>query len=355
MRIGIFTQPLKDNYGGILQNLALQRVLRRMGHYPVTIDYDIWRPPLLGRIRLGVQNLFRKSKLSGRRFDIERFVCAQINMTSRVSTDRQLKHCMKTNHFDVVLTGSDQVWRRAYNPRLDWSFLSFANKLPRIAYAASIGIDYWDFTEEETCRCAELLKNFIAVSVREASAVELCRKYFGRNDVKVVLDPTMLLDASDYPSINGAATDRPYVFTYILDWDCCKGRIVESLTKELGLPEYSSEYNSFGKKREKRLSIEGWLAGISNANLVICDSFHGTAFSIMNHRPFIVLCNSERGNTRMQWLLELFGLKGRMIAGESEIKLLEPIDWNSVDAILKREREKSVSFLRQALDACTHT
>ena len=210
-------------------------------------------------------------------------------------------------------------------------------------------ISDWDFTEEETCRCAELLKNFIAVSVREASAVELCRKYFGRNDVKVVLDPTMLLDASDYPSINGAATDRPYVFTYILDWDYCKGRIVESLTKELGLPEYSSEYNSFGKKLEKRLSIEGWLTGISNANLVICDSFHGTAFSILNHRPFIVLCNSERGNTRMQWLLELFGLQDRMVQDVSEVDSLAPIDWDSIDTILNRERIKSINFLNTAL------
>ena len=227
--------------------------------------------------------------------------------------------------------------------------MSFANKLPRIAYAASIGVDYWDFTEEETCRCAELLKNFIAVSVREASAVELCRKYLGRNDVKVVLDPTMLLDASDYPSKNGAATDRPYVFTYILDWDDCKGRIVESLTKKLGLPEYSSEYNSFGKKRKKRLSIEGWLAGISNANLVICDSFHGTAFSILNHRPFVVLYNSERGNTRMQWLLELFGLQDRMIQDVSEVDSLAPIDWDSIDTILNRERIKSINFLNTAL------
>ena len=139
------------------------------------------------------------------------------------------------------------------------------------------------------------------------------------------------------------------MFTYILDWDDCKGRIVESLTKKLGLPEYSSEYNSFGKKRKKRLSIEGWLAGISNANLVICDSFHGTAFSILNHRPFVVLYNSERGNTRMQWLLELFGLQDRMIQDVSEVDSLAPIDWDSIDTILNRERIKSINFLNTAL------
>ncbi len=352
MIIGVFTQPLKDNYGGILQNMAMQRVLRRMGHYPVTIDYETWRPPLLGRLRLGVKNLFRKSQYSGRRPDIERFVNAQINTTSLVSTDRQLRRCLRINHFDAILAGSDQVWRQAYNPRLDWSFLSFAGDLPRIAYAASIGVDYWDFTDEQTIRCAELLKNFIAVSVREASAVELCRKYLGRNDVKVVLDPTMLLDASDYPSISGIEVDKPYLFTYILDWDGGKGRIVNYLTKRMGLSEYSSEYNSGGQKRKNRLSIEEWLVGIANANMVVCDSFHGTVFAILNHRPFVVLRNSGRGNTRLQWLLELFELKDRIVADATEVDSLAPIDWDSVDAILRRERTKSIDFLYNAIETC---
>ena len=39
MKIGIFTQPLKSNYGGILQNYAMQVVLKRLGHEPWTVDY----------------------------------------------------------------------------------------------------------------------------------------------------------------------------------------------------------------------------------------------------------------------------------------------------------------------------
>ena len=38
MKIGILTQPLRGNYGGVLQNWALQQVLIRLGHEPVTID-----------------------------------------------------------------------------------------------------------------------------------------------------------------------------------------------------------------------------------------------------------------------------------------------------------------------------
>lgn len=37
MKIGILTQPLLRNYGGILQNWALQQVLIKMGHEPEMI------------------------------------------------------------------------------------------------------------------------------------------------------------------------------------------------------------------------------------------------------------------------------------------------------------------------------
>ena len=37
MKIGVITQPLGHNYGGILQNYALQTVLKRLGHDPITI------------------------------------------------------------------------------------------------------------------------------------------------------------------------------------------------------------------------------------------------------------------------------------------------------------------------------
>ena len=37
MKIGILTLPLVDNYGGILQNYALQQTIKSLGHEPITI------------------------------------------------------------------------------------------------------------------------------------------------------------------------------------------------------------------------------------------------------------------------------------------------------------------------------
>ena len=39
MRIGILTQALNGNYGGVLQNYALQQVLKQMGHNPRNVLY----------------------------------------------------------------------------------------------------------------------------------------------------------------------------------------------------------------------------------------------------------------------------------------------------------------------------
>ena len=40
MKIAILTQPLRANYGGVLQNYALQKLLIKLGHTPITIEKD---------------------------------------------------------------------------------------------------------------------------------------------------------------------------------------------------------------------------------------------------------------------------------------------------------------------------
>lgn len=47
-----------------------------------------------------------------------------------------------------------------------------------MAYAASFGTSEWEYTVGQTERCRELLRKFDVVSVREESAVELCRKFW---------------------------------------------------------------------------------------------------------------------------------------------------------------------------------
>lgn len=91
-----------------------------------------------------------------------------------------------------------------------------------------------------------------------------------------------------------------------------------------------------------------------DAKYVIVDSFHGAVFSIIFNKPFVVIANAIRGNTRFETLLETFGLQNRLVLEIIENNkivemLASPIDWVRVNAILRKEQEKADLFLRECL------
>ena len=108
--------------------------------------------------------------------------------------------------FDAYVVGSDQVWRPTYNlgDKLFDMYLAFADgqQVKRLSYAASFGVDKWEYSDDQTRICSELAKQFDAISVREKSGVKLCADNLGVDAIHV-LDPTMLLDPSDYNKLIG--------------------------------------------------------------------------------------------------------------------------------------------------------
>ena len=94
------------------------------------------------------------------------------------------------------------------------------------------------------------------------------------------------------------------------------------------------------------------LLGFRDAKFVVTDSFHGTVFSIIFQKPFIVIGNQMRGLSRMSSLLTIFGLKKRLISTESELKesLFENIDYEKVNNIKIQWKNKSLGFLKNNLN-----
>jgi hypothetical protein len=353
MRIAIITQPLISNYGGLLQNWALQTVLRREfpGVDVVTFDQVDSVAPLYLRIGSAVKHIFWSNKDKNN-------VCSQfdsfrdknIAATYKARTFSDFKKLDRIYAPDVYIVGSDQVWRPSMVFNLDANFLAFTQCHCKIAYAASFGIDTWEFTPSQTLRCRNLIKDFTAVSVREKDGIGLCSDYLGR-EACLVLDPTLLLLEEDYARlIQGNPVDgEDYVFTYILDSDSEKRVFVNSLIGNL--PERNAAHNMLGDMPQVRPSVEEWLSAIRNASMVICDSFHGAAFSIIFNKDFYVLGNQQRGNSRLNSLLSLFGLSDRLVESEQAAKRLSPIDWQQVNCCHRRLINKSLSFLQSAL--CT--
>lgn len=354
MKIGILTQPLSSNYGGILQNYALQTVLKRMGHEPYTfrtgkLTYVQWLFVMLKAVvRLFVRGKWlyiepptkSKHRLQG----MERFISNNINIASYKRWYSK-KDVMRLNP-DLLVVGSDQVWRPRYNRRVEDLFFAFlgSSEIPRIAYAASFGAGDWEFTDKQRQACRNLIKNFRAVSVREENGVDLCKRYLDYDNAQWVLDPTLLLTSEDYEAL---CVDLPrrekFVFAYILDEDEEKQALCERIAKSKNLPLHLvSAHDSLTMED----TPECWLSNFRDAAFVVTDSFHGTAFSLIFHKDFLTLRNTKRGNARFDSLIKQFDIAERVITDtQSNSDATAPVMWDKIDVRMNEWRDKSLRFL----------
>lgn len=358
MKIGILTQKLENNYGGILQNYALQTVLRQLGHKPLTIDFrpgssKFWYMVSQMRIVvekcLGKQVRFQKYSSRERSPLTSSFVKKYIKTTKRIEVLTPLTSIFYC--FDAVIVGSDQVWRPKYNV-LRNTYLSFVRgNCTKIAYAASFGVSEWEYNDQQTELCKKWIAPFKGVSVREHSGIDLCDRFLNKSAAHV-LDPTMLLDCSHYTTLCQNVSNiskEPYLFAYVLDLNSEKKELIESYArkKNLKVQMLSAEDNITE-------SIEYWLASIRDADFVITDSFHGTVFSILFKKLFVSLVNTNRGADRFYSLLNMFGLQNRICDSFTSDSIQKTsdgeIDWEKVNTILVKMRIYSIKFITDNLN-----
>ena len=370
MKIGILTLPLNTNYGGILQSYALQTVLERMGHEVVVLNCErkyslpLWRMPLSYAKRVIKKYILgrKDTKIFAEQHQqkeyaiisqhTQRFIDAYIH-TYNVESFKNLK----STDFDAIVVGSDQVWRPKYftylfNASIENAFLSFAREwnIKRISYAASFGTEDWEYTAEDTDLCGELLKLFNVVTVREESAVRLCKERLGI-EASHVLDPTMLLSKEDYIKLFDVVNtpkSSGNLLTYILDNTPEKTNVINKISKEKGLTPFRINSNAKGPNAsvEERIQppVEAWLRGFYDAEFVVTDSFHACVFSIIFGKPFIVIGNKERGMARFESLLKMFGLEDCLISSDKD-NVVKYCDY----AKLKEYQDYSIKQLFQAL------
>lgn len=357
MVTGIITQPLYANYGGILQNYALQQVLKEMGHSPVTLDY---LPSLaFGRYLLYVGKwvllapfprwshpLKPYRHFLDRQPEIAAFVKDNIVTTRKLT--RYSAAALRKHEIKALVVGSDQVWRYAYNAQcIEDMYLGFAQDFPclKLAYGASFGVDQWDYPETVTNGIKELVKRFDAISVRENAAIGLCQEHLGV-DARLVLDPTLLLPASEYAKFcpEPVPDSAPYLAAYILDINEEKRNYIAAFAAANGLAIKDMTVS------DKGVSIEEWLSTIKHAEFVITDSYHGSLFSIIFQKQFQTILNKERGADRFLTVFDKLGLTSRLSSGvPTAPEVVDSIDYAPVFSKLNRLREESISFLRNSL------
>lgn len=375
MKIGILTQPLHTNYGGLLQCWALQQVLRGMGHeawvvrrearshsFKRWLAFHLWEcarraaglPPHRWPSRRA-EGIIRS--LTGR------FVSGAISpKTPVITSSRGLRRDYALRRYDAYVVGSDQVWRPRYSPCQTDFFLGFLPpdaRVLRVAYAASFGTDDWEYSSRLWRACRPLAARFDAVSVRESGGVALCRGRFGVEAVQV-LDPTLLHGREAYEALAaGEPRSQGNFFCYLLDSSGRAEALCRDVSALLGLEAFGVMPRA---RWHSRAPVEDcvyprvtqWIRAFMDAECVLTDSFHGCVFSVIFNRPFVALGNSSRGQSRFQSLLSLFGLESRLVApGESseEVarRMREPIDWERVNRVKADWQDKSMDYLVKAL------
>lgn len=375
MKVAILTQPLGHNYGGLLQAYALQTYLKKLGCEVETLDR---RAAGAERISLKVHALYLARLMLGRikllptesrkawvLSELAAFRDRRLTMSPRIVSEQEIRDYYRERNFDAFIVGSDQVWRPRYSPGILNFYLDFLDDIKspakRIAYAASFGVDEWEYPSELTEKCKNLAQKFDAISVRENSAVDVCRDKLGVS-AQWVADPTLLLEPGDYEPLIAECeknANAGCVLSYVLDPAPEKRSIADNVGRALRTNVFSikPEY-SLTQVRAKDIAkcrfpgVESWLQAFHGASFVVTDSFHGTVFAILFNKPFIAIGNSARGMARFESLLSQFGLTDRLVESMAEVStevVQSRIDWDVVND--KREALARVSrqFLQTQL------
>lgn len=366
MKVAVITRHAITNYGSLLQAFATQQVIENLGHECEIIDYirddetyAQHEKTLLKRkpewncnsIKKAIYLALRQpeSILAGRKFEREQ--SEYLHLTERYTSLEQLLEDKPIA--DVYMTGSDQVWGPVENGTYDSSYcLSFADDSDkRIAYAASFGRT--EMTEEIENFFKKWLSQYCHIGVREDSAVSLLNK-MGIGSVQV-LDPTLLLDCTFWSKIAKPIKENKYVLVYQLHNDKRVGDYAARVARELALPliRVSSAFHQIS--REGKFvwcpDIGSFLSYIKNAECMITDSFHGTAFAINFNTPFVEVLPNNKTGTRNMSILKLTGLSDRILSDDEDITLAKKkIDYSGVNQIIEEKRKESLNVLKNMIE-----
>lgn len=374
-KVAIVNRTNLKNYGSVLQVYALCEAVKNLGNEVEVIweagnlstNYD-FRPKKI--IKTGLK-LLTHPQLMKSTFSNIQYVQQHIisETTVRLFDDFVESHIKRSFYpakmmnkrkvgemYDKFICGSDQIWCTTTLYVDPLMYLRFAPKEKRIAYAPSLGRDYIpNYSKRE-------MKKYILdipdVSVRESMGQTLIRELTGR-DVPVVLDPTLLVERKYWDQVKAPMNEESdYILCYFLSTPTEKTQLkMLALMKRLNKPVIA--LNSRLEYLEAHVVVtypdcgpQEFISFIENAACVMTDSYHGMLFSIMYHKQFWSI-EREYGefdqSSRQLSVLNMLGLQNRYCRENDEL-IQERIDYTGVEQVLLTEREKSLHFLRKALE-----
>lgn len=366
--IGIITFHSAVNYGAVLQAYALQKKIEELGEkcniidyhceaidreyklisksdfFPVHLNKDYVRKLMMRFTLMKVRR--DKNKKFGK------FVKDNLSLSSVCNSMEDLKKLQ--DRYDAFITGSDQVWNPVLTGNDGAYFLEFADdKSKRYSYAASFGNMNKGFDLDD--RFVKLLENFEGLSVREQSGEAYISEKINCK-AEVHIDPTLTISEDKWNEM----AKRPEEDKYLLVYTVCQPLHLLEKAKEIARKEGLKVIylNDRVIHRDKEIcyvpsaSPEEFVGYFKYADYVMTNSFHGTVFSVIFKKHFMVEYESAGGrNKRIADLLALLDITDREIDDKEEINYKEDIDWSYADKRIATERKKSEDYLKKIIEA----
>lgn len=347
------------NLGASLQAYALAEYLKDCGHDVQIIDY---KPAYLSRHyslswvanpkfdRPLVRQAYLLAKLPGRlrarkslrkqRFDDFRRDLLPLTHRRYESVEELRERYPEA---DLYIAGSDQIWNPVFpNGKDPAFFLEFVpGEKRKISYAASFSVDELEAVDQK--RMQPWLERLDAISVREISGVKLLAK-MGLQGVQV-MDPVFLLDKERWETLAVRPDTDGYILVYDFDGSDRVREMARQLAERTGKRIVSVFPMGGASEVWFDMGPREFLGAILNADCVLSNSFHATAFSLIFHKEFYVVNREEKINTRMRDLLEGLSLGERLISCIPD-QLSGP-DWETVQGSLEEMIARSKTFLKE--------
>lgn len=360
MKIVIITMHRIFNYGSVLQAYATQQLFQRRGHDVELIDYISEERTLRKQLYTIPENVkndffhkffylfFKRFSIYLKKKTFWRFVENNIHLTKRqyISYQDLLDNPPQG---DLYITGSDQVWNSKYNQGIDKGYyLDFTDSDNKVSFVSSFGMT--EIPKEEKNETQRLLLKYKHLSVREDSAQSILTQLGMKSFL--LLDPTLQLTKEEWrPMASKRLIKEKYVLLMLLynednNATLYARKIADALGVTLVKLSWEMKKPSFVDILMTHRSPEDFLSLFNYAEFIVTNSFHGLAFSINLNKQFIVVERNEF-NSRIESLLKLTGLEGRLVGKERfhMDKVLSNIDYQPVNAKLDFERKKAEEYI----------
>lgn len=380
--LGVCLKYTQINYGSKLQALATVRMFEELG-----LDYEIIRynKKTPGFILRSIPRLFNFVFLCDRWYQLQRKLeyakhpdvkqLVQIRNQAFASYDVNFKDHLSEVYssyadlkqkcpekYDALITCSDQLWSPAALGSGFYNLMFAPADALQVSWASSFGVSSIPWYQRSRTR--KYLNRIHHISMRENKGAEIVKELTGKT-VPVLMDPVFAFSKEQWDEMVPVAPPEweDYIFCYFLGDNPEYRRAANALAAETGkkivtlrhLDKFVADDEQFGDYAPYDVDPVRFLNILRNASCVCTDSFHGTAFSLIFEKPFVVFNRySDRSanskNSRIESVCANVGVENRRYQGVDSIVdvMQQRIDYELVSRKIDQYRHSTKQYLKAA-------